>query len=71
MERISNYFIMKIIINYEMNDGIDLKNILAKGKFICQVKTYSDYRDLFGKYLILKYPDHWYCSEVSIKVIDI
>jgi hypothetical protein len=62
---------MTIQIKYYMTDGIDLTNIIGEEKtFICQVKTFSDYRYLLGMHIMNTEPDDLYATIKSIKVDD-
>jgi hypothetical protein len=60
---------MIIQITYYMTDGIDLNVIIGEEKtFTCEVRTFSDYRYIFGMFIMRTEPDTLYATIKSIKV---
>jgi hypothetical protein len=60
---------MIIQITYYMTDGIDIDTPIGPEKtFTCEVKTFSDYRYIFGSFIMQNEPDNLYATIKSIKV---
>jgi hypothetical protein len=71
MERISDYFIMKIQFKYYLTDGIDIEPLSDEKMFECVVKTFSDSHALFSKHIMTTYSDYYHVVIKSIKIVDI